>query len=120
MSGIGRRTLATAVAREYGKAFRNVGVWDFLDCPGGGQRQAGEALAHLLRTVAGMPAERLREAQPDGGRGSQLAMLWQAWASAHPTLLVLENVCTFTQVENLIPGWRNALCAGGLSRRRKA
>jgi tetratricopeptide (TPR) repeat protein len=104
MSGIGKTTLAAAVAREYGKAFGIVGVWDFLDCPDGGQRQAGEALAGLLRTVARMPAESLREAQPGGGRGSELAILWQDWASRHPTLLVLENVSTFAQVENLIPG----------------
>ena len=72
MSGIGKTTLATAVAREYGKAFRNVGVWDFLDCPGGGQRQAGEALAHLLRTVAGMPG-RAPPRSPAGRRARQPA-----------------------------------------------
>ena len=72
MSGIGKTTLATAVAREYGKAFRNVGVWDFLDCPGGGQRQAGEALAHLLRTVAGH-ARRAPPRSPAGRRARQPA-----------------------------------------------
>jgi tetratricopeptide (TPR) repeat protein len=103
MSGIGKTTLATAIAREYRARFDRSGQWDFLRYSGSGQREPGTGLAHLLRNVAGLSAEQLPEDQSDDERDSQRELRWQDWASAHPTLLVLENVSSFAQVRGLIP-----------------
>jgi tetratricopeptide (TPR) repeat protein len=103
MSGIGKTTLATAIAREYRPHFDRSGQWDFLRYTGRGPREPGTALAHLLRNVAGLSAEQLPEDQSDYERDSQRELRWQDWASAHPTLLVLENVSSFTQVRGMIP-----------------
>ncbi|MFE8006341.1 cyclophane-containing RiPP biosynthesis TPR protein HaaT [Streptomyces sp. NPDC057418] len=110
MPGVGKTTFAVHAGHVLAERFPDGQLFMNLNghTPGRTPVQAAEALASLLATT-GVPAQQIPVGDDPAAVTEARAALWRSRLADKQTLLILDNVASYRQLEPLLPGGRGCL-----------